>query len=288
MTRIATLRGPSAIGMAKMIRDSRESGEDGISIYDEPVEVLSLMSSDAVDFAVLPTSLAVKMFNKGLDYRIAAVMLWGGLYVCGTDCGIKDIRDLRGKTLSSMAAGSPPELMLRHLISREGLVPDRDVLFEHSFPSHSSLAYAAAKGQTSLCLMAEPYLSRVVAANKGFKVLLDLSEQWRMAEGCLPAVTSFLVRGNIAGNGDVGNCVKALKESCDWAKANPGEAASLAVSLGIWPDARAVSESIPRSGFDVVPASEAVQSVVSFLASLYETAPDTIGKRIPDDFFLNK
>ena len=284
MNIIASLHGPSAIGMTKMMCDARTAGGAAIEIFDEPQALLPELISGNVDFAVLPTSMAAMLYNKGIDYRIAAIMIWGGLYLCGTDSGIRELSDLRGKTVNVMAAGSPPESMLRHLLLKAGLAPDRDVLFDRRFPSHASLASAAEEGLVRLCILPEPSASHVVKAVSGFKALIDISEQWRKEEGFLPAITSFLVKGSIADNDKetVEGMTRVLRDSCDWVKGHPAEAASLAVASGLCKDAAAVELSIPRTGFDVRSAEESGQAVASFLSAILKTAPESLGYKIPD------
>lgn len=254
MLRIASLRGPSAIGMIRMMYN--------VTLYDEPEELLPLMSAESVDFVALPSAMAEAVRNMGMDYRKAAGFVWGGLFVCGKDSSIKGIHDLRGKTIYVLAAGSPPETMLRRLMAGAGLDPDKDVTFCSDFPDHAGLAGAAAEGRIGLCILPEPFLSQAQENNPDLKVLLDMAQLWRKAEGCLPSVTSLFVRGSLADRDidTVRSVVRSLEESCNRVKANPREAASLAVEAGVFGNAQAIERAIPRIGFNVVPSEEIKQT----------------------------
>lgn len=246
--KFASLRGPSAIGMAAMRPE----------VFDEPLELVGAMKEGRVDFAVLPTTLAASLYSRGLDYRVAAVIVWGGLYVCGTAGSVAGIRDLSGKTVDVMAQGSLPEALLRHILVKSGLVPDRDVLFDHRFDTHASLADAAGRGISELCILPEPYLSQALAENPSLKIIFDLAQLWRQLEGYRPPVTSFLVKGALAdADGTaVTDAVRSLKESF----ARAGESAA--------------GYKIERCAFDVVEAGISGKCIRPFLKTLGNDCPD--------------
>lgn len=264
--RIATLRGPSAVGMAAMMNGAAGFADAVVDVFDEPQRLLAEMSAGNVDFAVLPTSMTGILQKKGLDYRLAAVMIWGGLYVCGADSGIGRLEDLKGRTVSVMAGGTPPELMLRHLLRKAGMKPGADVLFDFSSAGHRSLAEAAQEGGTQLCILSEPFLSLALEKNRRLNVLIDLGQQWRKAEGTPPPVTAFFCRGSLAdGRPDVADAVvSALDRSCEWVKAHPADAARIVVERGLFSSAAAVQASVPRSGFNLVRAADCADAALEY------------------------
>lgn len=242
--KIATLRGPSAVEMIRMEAE----------VLDEPAQMLDEMAAGNLDFAVLPASMEAVLQKKGIDYRIAAAMIWGGLYVCGTDSGIKGIRDLKGRSISVMAGGTPPENMLRKLISEAGMDPDRDVAFDCRFPSHKDLYEAAEKGATELCILSEPFVSQALEANPQMHILLDIASLWQDAEGTLPCITALFCKGSldVSAPDTATSVIDELKDSCEWVKGHPKEAAELVAAKGIFHNKKAVEASIPRSGFAIV------------------------------------
>lgn len=251
---IATLRGPSAFEMVKMMDDACESGGPCFRVFDEPSELLGEMLKGIPDFAALPASSVDVLRSGGAPYCTVAVMIRGGLFVCGTDERITALSDLEGKTVSVLGGVTPPRTMLETLLSEAGLDPKRDVKFDDSHPTHAGLADAAAKGVTQLCILAEPFVSMVLAANERMHVLLDLAGEWRRFKGDLPAVTVLACREPIVRSNPliVKQVVSSLKQSCEWVKANPSEAARLVCGMGIFDDKEALAASVSRSGFDLV------------------------------------
>lgn len=288
--RVAALRGPSAVEMVRLMDSLRCCPDPGMEvlIFDEPLLLRKEMMEGSVDFAVLPLNMAALLYNRGVDYRLAAVPIWGSLYLCGSDTSVRSISDLRGRTVSLMQRGMTPDVLMRHLLESEGIDPDRDLTLDYRFPSHIDLANAAIASRTELCVLSEPYLSQVVAANPSLEVLVDLGAEWRRAEKMPLAETAFLCRGTLADSSDpaVDSLVTALRRSADWAKVHPDSAAALSVGFGINPDRRAVEASIPRSGFEVVRAADAETEIMYYLRVLLQASPDALGNRLPDERFI--
>lgn len=252
--KIATLRGPSAVEMVKMMDDALRCGGPDIKIFDEPSQIIDAMAAGDLDFAVLPAAATALLQKRGIDCRTVATMIWGGLYVCGTDDGIMELKDLKGRTVNVMAGNTPPEMMLRRLLEKAGINPDREVTFDCTFPTHKALADAAAEGRTGLCILSEPYLSIALEANEKLHILLDMALEWKKSENSLPPVTSMFCKVSSAdGNpSSIKEVTSALRLSCKWVNAHPADAAALAAKLGIFSDPKAVEASIPRSYFNVI------------------------------------
>lgn len=256
--KIATLRGPSAVEMAWIMDKAGKDAPFGVEVFDEPAHVLGRLAEGSLDFAVLPSSMAAVLCARGIDYREAATVIWGGLYVCGTDRTVKSLGGLKGKTIHVLAKSSPPELMLSHLLRKAGVDPCGDVFFDHSFPTHKALSDAVAEGKCGLCILSEPFLSMALKKNDNLSVLLDLGEEWRRAEGTLPKVASLFCRGSLLDDcqSAVNEVIAAFRESCGWVKSHPDEASIIVKDLGIFTDSEAVRTSVSRSGFEVVSVND--------------------------------
>lgn len=290
VTKIATLRGPSAVAMMQWIDSLANRGDatTEITLYDEPLQLRKKMLEGSVDFAILPTTMAALMYNGGVDYRIAAVPLWGTLYLCGTDTAVTSLTRLKGHRVHLMAKGMTPDILFRHLVNGQGIDPDTDIDCDYRFPTHIDLANAAIAGRTELCVLSEPYASQVENANPDFHILVDLGREWEKEEAMPLAETAFLCRGDLAGRETVEDAVKAFRRSAEWVNANPDSAAVLARTYGIGPDMAAIRRSIPNSHIKVKGTAEAENEIKSYLAIILKAAPDAVGKRMPDEDFYAK
>ena len=88
---IATLKGPSAMGMIWVVDSLAQLGTNATGkavILNEPLQVRKMMLEGEADFAVLPTTMAAIMYNKKVDYQLLAIPVWGTLYLFGSDTTI--------------------------------------------------------------------------------------------------------------------------------------------------------------------------------------------------------
>jgi len=291
-TVIAALRGPSSVAMIRLI-DSLATAEDSdieVRLFSEPMQVRKLMLEDSADFAVLPATMAALLYNKGIDYRLAAVPLWGTLYLCGTDTAIRSMQDLRGRKVYLMDRGMTPDVLFRRLLANNGLKPFDDVELDYRFPTHIDLANATIAGRADLSVISEPYLSQALEANPSLHLLFDLNAEWERTEAVPLAETALVCRGALAESNPqlVERIVGAYARAGEWAVAHPDSASTLAVSHGINPDSSAVAASIPRSNINIVKASEASEALFDYLRVFEKMEPSVIGNKLPDEKFIIK
>ena len=290
--RIASLRGPSSIAMIRLIDSlaSNDKVQMEVQIYEEPQQLRECMLEGIVDFAVLPSTMASLLYNKGVDYRAVAVPLWGSLFLCGTDDSVRCLEDLKGRTVCLMAKGMTPDVLFRYLLKAHGIELYRDVQLDYRFQTHIALANAAIAGRAPLCVLAEPYMSQALRANSDLHLLINLNAEWERTEASPEAETLLLCRGDIADRRDsvISKVVDAYAASANWVVAHPDSAASLSVKHGINPDSAAVYMSIPRSNIRVVSSRVAGDFITEYLAAFYSMSPEIIGGKMPDEKFIFK
>ena len=286
---IASLRGPSSLGMLYLI-DSLDNTKDAtfeIEILNEPLQVRKMMLDGSADFAVLPTTMAALLYNKGVDYRFEAVSTWGTLYLCGNDTTLRSWNDLKDNKIYLMAKNMTPDVLFRHLLERNGLEAYSDVELDYRFPNHIDLATATAAGLTTMSVLSEPYLSYALLKNPDLHIMMSLHDEWMKIHGFEMPETAFICKGEISENNEqlVDNIVNTYKKSADKVNANVNEAAALAVKYRIIADSVAAMNSIPRSNLKVVCADEAKDLVVNYLDVFYKMDSLIIGGKMPDEKF---
>ena len=177
---VATLRGPSAISMIKMIDSLKTLNKHNVKfeIKNEPVQVRPLLFREKADFAVVPTNMASILYNKGVNYKVAAIPVWGTLYLFGEE-KVNDWQALKGKTIHLMAKGMTPDIMFRYLLDQHGIDPIKDVNLDYSYPTHIELANAVASGKAKMGVISEPLVSMVMNKNKKVNPIFSLNEEWK-------------------------------------------------------------------------------------------------------------
>ncbi len=287
---IASLKGPSAMGMIRMI-DSLNHGTGHsleVKILNEPLQVRKMMLDGTADFAILPTTMAAIMYNKGVKYKLIGIPVWGTLYLVGSNSGVTRWEDLRAKRIYVMARGMTPDVMFRHLLMKNGLDPDKDVMLDYSFPTHIDLANAVAAGQAVLGIVSEPLASLVMRKNKDIRLIFSLEEEWNRFEDSEIAETAFLGKENVIHNDPaiVKSIVSAYAFSTGWVNQYPDSAAVLIVKYGIVPDTDAAFNAIPGSNLKFVKAYEVRKEIEDYLNVFYKLNPDIVGGKIPDENFI--
>jgi NitT/TauT family transport system substrate-binding protein len=288
--KIATLKGPSAMGMIKLIDSISNAGNSDIQIdiLNEPIQVRKMMLDGTADFAILPTTMAAILYNKGLDYRLIAIPVWGTLYLFGEDTTITCWEDLRNKKVNVMEKGMTPDVLFRYLLQKNGIDPDKDITLDYSFPTHIDLANAVAAGQAVLGVISEPLVSLVMHKNKNVHPIFNLNLEWNKQEGIPIAQTAFLGKEDIIKDNPrlVEQLVSAYQKSTQWVNQNPDSAATLIVKYNILPDYEVALQSIPRSNLNFVRANKIQTQIDEYLKIFYDMNPEIIGGKIPDENFI--
>lgn len=288
--KIATLKGPSSMGMIWLIDSLSKAGKTDIKvdILNEPVQVRKMILDGTADFAILPTTMAAILYNKGLDYRLIAIPVWGTLYLFGKDSGITCWEHLRNKKVNVMARGMTPDVLFRYLLQKNGINPDKDITLDYSFPSHIDLANAVAAGQVELGVISEPLVSLVMHKNKEVHPIFDLNQEWGKQQGIPIAMTAFLGKGSILREKPqlVKQIISSYEKSTCWVNQNPDSAAALIVKYNILPDYGVARQSIPRSNLNFVRAGRMQTQINEYLKVFYDMNPEIIGGKIPDENFF--
>jgi NitT/TauT family transport system substrate-binding protein len=291
---ILTLKGPSGMGMITLI-DSPALMKDypvNIEVLEEPMQVRARMLSDKPEFAVLPLNMAAILYNKGSEYQVLAIPVWGTLYLFGTDTTVKSWQDLKGKPVHLMGKGATPDILFRYLLERNGLTPGKDVLLDYSFPTHLDLSNAVIAGKAELAVISEPLVSLAEARNPNIHEIMDLNREWSAAVPDFPTLpqTALMVRRDFADKhpDQVIRIAEAWEKSTDFVNRNPGKAAGLISRKKILPDSTIAERSIPRCNLQFLWASQVRGAIDGYLQVFYTFNPDAVGGRLPDEAFVYK
>ena len=120
--RVGTLKGPTGMGMAKMISDNNASKTKDITLYGAPEDLSAALINGSLDVAAVPVNLAA-VINKRTngEYLVAAINTLGVLYIVENGNTLTSLADLEGKTLYATGQGSTPEYMLNYILEKNNL-----------------------------------------------------------------------------------------------------------------------------------------------------------------------
>ncbi len=138
--RVAALKGPTAMGMVKMMSDAPDAYDFTISAAID--EITPKLVKGEVDIAAVPANMASVFYNNTEGaVKVLAINTLGVLYIVENgDSGVSSIADLKGRTLYASGKGASPEYALNYLLAQNGLDPETDVTVEYKSEHDECLA----------------------------------------------------------------------------------------------------------------------------------------------------
>lgn len=289
--KIAALKGPTGLGMIRLFQDKPVLAENvsaEYAAYAGPDTLLPKLLTGETDIAAIPANLAANLYNKKIPYRLVAVIGTGMLSLVTTDPAIKSLEDLKGREVQNTAKGSTPEFIFRHILEKKGLDKDVRVSFKYG---HIELAQTLIAGRETIGVLPEPFVTKVLLANKSARIAVDLQKEWETLHPEAPVypMTALVAReALLRDRPDVlDKFIAAYKVSQDWVKANPKAAGAAAEKLSFGISESEAEEAVPRCRLVYIPAAEAKTLLGAEFSVFMKFAPEAIGGKIPDaDFYV--
>ena len=133
--RIAGLKGPTTMGLVNLLsmeKDGTASLDYDLQLYGAADEIVPKLIKGELDMAAIPANLAATLYQKtNGGIQVMAVNTLGVLYVVEKGNTVHSFADLKGRTILSTGKGTTPEYVLRYLLKKNGLDPDKDVKIEY-------------------------------------------------------------------------------------------------------------------------------------------------------------
>lgn len=288
--RIAALKGPTAMGMAKLIADN--DGKYEITLAASPDELVGKIIQGELDIAAVPTNLAATLFNKTEGgVKLAAINTLGVLYLVENGDTIQSFADLKGKTIYLTGKGSTPEFALQYLLSENGLTVGTDVFLEYK-TEHSELATLLAADKATIALLPQPFVSSAMMQNEGLRIALDLTAEWeKVATGSSLAMGGLLVQSKLLTENKEGydRFMADYRQSVDFMidSKNLEQAASYIEQADIL-KAPVAKKALPYCSITLITGEKLPSVAGGFLEVLFNADPKSVGGKLPDESFYAK
>jgi len=286
---IAGLKGPTSIGMIKMI-DEKALNSDGYNVEyiaeSAPDALTGKIINGDIQISSVPINLAAVLYNKtGGAVQLMAVNTIGNLYVVGTD-DTASILDLDGKTLGMSAKGSTPDYAINYILNQNGL--EGKVELDYTM-DHATLAQSVIAEDTKVALLPQPFVTQTTMKNNNVKMLIDLNEAWKdTTDGASQLYTGcIVVNKEFAQNNKefIAEFLKQYEASVKWVLENPTDASVLVEKNEIMPSAAIVEKALPYCGITFKTALEEKEGLNNFYKILFESNPASVGGSLPDEEF---
>ena len=306
---VMALKGPTAMGMVKMMADSepveeftdqlKEEYENVVSsgnIYHFTItsatdEVSAALAQGTTDIAAVPANLASVLYNNTEGgVQVLAINTLGVLYIVESGDTVHSVEDLRGKTIYASGKGNTPEAALNYVLTQNGIDPSADVTIEWKSEQAECLSALMAE-ENAIAMLPQPFVTTAQAQSESLRVALDLTEEWdalqadsetpsTLVTGVVVARTAFAEEHPEV----VSAFLDHYQESVDYVNSNVEEAAQLVGQYEIV-TAEVAQKALPECNIVFIEGDEMKEKLSGYLSVLFEQNPQSVGGALPDDAF---
>lgn len=291
VAKVVALKGPTGMGIVKMISDenAKEEKDYEISIVNSVDEITPKIVNGEIDIAAVPANLASVLYNNTDGGVVTlAINTLGVLYVVENGNSINSIEDLRGKTIYSSGKGATPEYSFNYILEQSGIDPNKDVTVEYK-SEHTECLAALLNDEDGIAVLPQPFVTTALSKNENLRVALDLTEEW---EALADDNDSTLLTGVVVARKEfvenypqkVADFLENYKASVEFTNENIDEAAKLIDENGIVAEAIA-KKAIPECNITYIDGKDMEVKLSEYLKVLYDANPKSVGGKLPDEAF---
>ena len=289
--RIAGLKGPTTMGLVNLLdmeRKGTATQHYDLQLYGAADEIVPKLIKGELDMAAIPANLAATLYQKtNGGIQVMAVNTLGVLYVVEKGNTIHSFADLKGHTILSTGKGTTPEYVLRYLLTRNGLDPDRDVKIKYYSEASEVTAQMAAAKKDAIAVLPQPYVTAAQMKDSSLRVALDLTKEWNKVCDTQLITGVTVVRTEYAKqNPDiVANFLKDYETSITAAQTNVANTAALCEETGVVAKKAIAQKALPQCNIVYRVGDEMKADVNAYLKVLYDASPAAVGGKLPDAAF---
>ena len=292
--RVAALKGPTAMGLVKLMDDNdhSEAPQYDFSIYASPDEITPKLVQGELDLAAVPANLASVLYNKTEGkIQVLAVNTLGVLYIVESGDSVNTVEDLRGRTIFASGKGSTPEYALNYMLSQNGIDPEKDVSIEWR-SEHSECVAALASTENAVAMLPQPFATTALTKNENIRIALDMTKEWENLAQDNGSPTTLITGVAVARTDFVQQNPEAVKKfleeyssSVTYVTEQNDAAAELVGNYDIV-TAEVAKKALPQCNITFLSGSDMKDKLSSYLSVLFEQNPQAVGGKLPaDDFY---
>ena len=293
--RVAGLKGPTTMGLVNLLameENGTASQKYDLQLYGAADEIVPKLIKGQVDIAAIPANLAATLYQKtNGGIQVMAVNTLGVLYVVEKGDTVHSFADLKGRTILSTGKGTTPEYVLRYLLTKNGIDPDKDVKIEYYSEASEVTAQMAATKKDAIAVLPQPYVTAAQMKDSDLRVVLDLTKEWNKVCDTQLITGVTVVRTAYAEDHpeEVINFLKDYQKSVEAANNDIDGTAALCEKVGVVAKAAIAKKALPKCNIVYRIGDEMKADVNAYLQVLYDASPAAVGGKLPDgNFYYTK
>lgn len=292
--RIAGLKGPTTMGLVNLLdmeqQDTAALDYD-LQLYGTADEIVPGLIKGELDMAAIPANLAAALYQKTKGgIQVMAVNTLGVLYVVEKGDTVHSMADLAGRTILSTGKGTTPEYLLRYLLEKNGLDPDKDVKIQYCSEATEVTAQMAAAQKDAIAVLPQPYVTAAGMKDPSLRVALDLTAEWDKVSDSQLVTGVTVVRTQYAQeHPDVVEAfLQEYAQSVRTANTDLDRTAALCEQQGVVAKAAIAKKALPACNIVCRTGDEMQKDVSAYLSVLCAADPAAVGGKLPDEGFYWK
>lgn len=183
--------GTPALALASVLDDGFEYNET-ITKFNivTASEIAARVSQDTCDLAILPTTAAANLFNRGINLKLASVNVFGNLFIVGTK-STSTLEDLKGKVILTTAETTIQ--MVQYVLKNNNIefelgstAVDGKVVLNSVADATAIipvLKMAMQKGEEAYGVLGEPQVTKAQSVVEGLIINVDLQAEYKKITG---------------------------------------------------------------------------------------------------------
>ena len=292
--RIAGLKGPTTMGLVNLL-DMEQQGtaalDYDLQLYGTADEIVPGLIKGELDMAAIPANLAAALYqNTKGGIQVMAVNTLGVLYVVEKGDTVHSMADLAGRTILSTGKGTTPEYLLRYLLEKNGLDPDKDVKIQYCSEATEVTAQMAAAQKDAIAVLPQPYVTAAGMKDPSLRVALDLTAEWDKVSDSQLVTGVTVVRTQYAQeHPDVVEAfLQEYAQSVRTANTDLDRTAALCEQQGVVAKAAIAKKALPACNIVCRTGDEMQKDISAYLSVLCAADPAAVGGKLPDEGFYWK
>lgn len=289
--RIAGLKGPTTMGLVNLLsmeKNGTAAMDYDLQLYGAADEIVPKLIKGNLDMAAIPANLAATLYQKtNGGIQVLAVNTLGVLYVVEKGDTVHSFADLKGRTILSTGKGTTPEYVLRYLLTKNGLDPDKDVKIEYYSEASEVTAQMAATKKDAIAVLPQPYVTAAQMKDSELRVVLDLTKEWnKVCDTQLITGVTVVRTAYAEDHPDVVQAfLKDYEKSVNAANTDIDGTAALCEEIGVVAKAAIAKKALPKCNIVYRRGEEMKKDISAYLQVLYDASPAAVGGKLPDDSF---
>lgn len=291
---VGLIMGPPSMGLGYFMSES----ENGNTYNNYNFEVAGIdysavsasLNDGDYDIATVPSNVAAILYNNDAmkeDVAVIDIGNLGLLYVLTTDPDINKLEDLKGKTVYSIGEGGPPEYTFDFLLDEYNLTDDVNFSFR---PTPFEVVNLLQQEKGAVALLPQPFVEVAKMLVPGLREAIDVTAAWdklNVDSGAESVTTVTVVRRAFLEEHEqaVIEFLKMAKKSTDYCLKNVDEAAKWTEKYETFLNPDIAKTAIPKCNICTVTGESMKEKLSGFLEIIYNSNPDAVGGKLPDDDF---